>query len=413
MSGWFTLFTNARYVLNGELVEDHLVISDETGKILKREGYIGGEAVDLDDNIIAPGFLELHTNGANGFHFTHFEDEQSYASKVDGIARYYATQGVTGFWATLPTIKAEEFQQILPSLAPRDIPNSASLLGAHTEGPYLHPDKKGAHNSSLFQICDTSPSTIYGASNLSSSVKLVTVAPELPNSASLIKTLTGSGIKVSMGHSTASYSAGLAGLEAGATCLTHTLNAMPPFASRIPGLAGLISLPSTHNSPAPWYTIISDGEHLHPATVSLLHSTNPKRSILITDSIELASLPDGTYPGHAQIPFEQTKSGTRATIAGTDTLIGGCIPLQQGVRNLSAWSGCGIAEAVGTVTENVAAFMGIDGVEGRGVLKEGRRADLCVLNEAGVVLQTWVAGRKVWDREEAVGAREDDGEARG
>lgn len=216
-----------------------------------------------------------------------------------------------------------------------------------------------------------------------------------------------------MGHSTASYSDGLSGLKAGATCLTHTLNAMPALTSRSPGLAGLISLPSTHTPPSPYYTIIADGEHLHPATVSLLHRTNPQRSILITDSIELASLPDGTYPGHSQIPFEQTKSGTRATIAGTDTLIGGCIPLQESVRNLMEWSGCGIAEAVGTVTQNVAAFMGLDGMGGRGVLREGRRADLCVLNEAGEVLQTWVAGTKVWDKEEEVSRAEADGEMRG
>lgn len=77
------------------------------------------------------------------------------------------------------------------------------------------------------------------------------------------------------------------------------------------------------------------------------------------------------------------------------------------------WSGCGIAEAVGTVTENVAAFMGIDGEGGRGVLKEGRRADLTVLNEQCEVLQTWVAGHKVWDKEEDIRAHEDDSEARG
>lgn len=112
MSGWFTLFTNCRYVLDGQLLEDHLVISDETGLILKRDGYIGGEAIDLDDNIIAPGFLELHTNGANRFHFTHFEDEMSYSKKVDDIARYYVTQGVTGFWATIPTVQGAEFQKV-------------------------------------------------------------------------------------------------------------------------------------------------------------------------------------------------------------------------------------------------------------------------------------------------------------
>jgi N-acetylglucosamine-6-phosphate deacetylase len=295
---------------------------------------------------------------------------------------------------------------------PRDIPHSASLLGAHAEGPYIHPSKKGAHNESLFQACSTSPTSVYGA-NLSSSVKLITLAPELPDASNLIKTLTAQGIRVSMGHSTAIYSEGIAGLHAGATCLTHTLNAMQPLASRAPGLAGLISLPEKHTPAPPFYTIIADGEHLHPQTVSLLHRTAPRRSILITDSIELASLPDGTYPGHSQIPFEQTKKGTRATIAGTDTLIGGCIPLQESVRNLMEWSGCGIAEAVGTVTENVARFMGIDGVGGRGVLAEGRRADLCILNEEGEVLQTWISGHKVWDKEEEIRRREDDGEARG
>jgi N-acetylglucosamine-6-phosphate deacetylase len=283
----------------------------------------------------------------------------------------------------------------------------------HAEGPYLHPDKKGAHNASLFQTCSTDPHSIYGASNLQDAVKLVTLAPELPNSTSLIRTLTEQGIKVSMGHSTATYEDGLAGLSAKATCLTHTLNAMPALASRAPGLAGLISLPLNHNPPPPYYTLIADGQHLHPSTVSLLHRTNPKRSILVTDSIELASLPDGTYPGHSQISFEQTKAGNKATIAGTDTLIGGCIPLQQSVRNLMEWSGCGIAEAVATVTENVAGVMGIDGEGGRGVLKQGRRADLTVLSEDGDVLQTWVAGVKVWDKEDELRKREDDGDHRG
>jgi N-acetylglucosamine-6-phosphate deacetylase len=241
----------------------------------------------------------------------------------------------------------------------------------------------------------------------------VTLAPELASSPSLIKTLTARGIRVSLGHSTASYTDGLLGLKAGATCLTHTLNAMPALTSRAPGLAGLVSLPKAADPPPPYYTIIPDGEHLHPATVSLLHRTNPQRSILVTDSIELASLPDGTYPGHSQIPFEQTKTGTRATISGTDTLIGGCIPLQQGVRNLMEWSGCGIAEAVGSVTQNVAELMGVDGDGGRGVLKEGRRADLCVLNEGGEVLQTWIAGVKAWDKEEELERKEDNGETRG
>ncbi|OCL12137.1 carbohydrate esterase family 9 protein [Glonium stellatum] len=402
--GWFTLFTNCRYCLNGELVEDHLVISDDNGTILKRTGYIGGEVVDLEDGIIAPGFLELQTNGVNGFHFTHFENEQQYEKQLEVTAKYYVTQGVTGFWATVPTVAEDKFKKILPCLKPRDYTNSASLLGAHAEGPYLFPAKKGAHNASLFHTPSTAPSSIYGASNLST-IKLATIAPELPNSTTLIKQLTAAGTKVSLGHSNATYAQGLAALTAGATALTHTLNAMSSLNSREPGLAGLISLPSSSNPnitsststssttpPAPFYSLIADGQHLHPATVSLLHRASPRRSILISDSIELSGLPDGLYPGHAQIRSQQRKLGARATVEGTETLVGG---------------GCGVAEAVMSVTENVAALMGVDGVGGRGVLREGRRADLCVLSEEGEVLQTWVAGRKVWDKEEEVARREE------
>ena len=300
--------------------------------------------------------------------------------------------------------------QILPSLKPREFTNSASLLGAHAEGPYLFPAKKGAHNASLFHTPSTPPSSIYGASNLPT-IKLATIAPELPNSAALIKQLTATGTRVSLGHSSATYTQGLSALSAGATALTHTLNAMSGLQSREPGLAGLISLPpSTATAtapPAPFYSLIPDGQHLHPATLSLLHRAHPRRSILITDSIELAGLPDGVYAGHAQIAARQRKTGPRATIEGTDTLIGGCVSLQEGVRNLMQWSGCGIAEAVACVTENVAGLMGIDGPGGRGVLREGRRADLCVLSDEGEVLQTWVAGRKVWDREDELAKREE------
>jgi N-acetylglucosamine-6-phosphate deacetylase len=275
----------------------------------------------------------------------------------------------------------------------------SSLLGAHAEGPYLQPSKKGAHNSSLFQQASTSPESIYGQLNLPT-IKLVTLAPELPDSDKLIRDLTGKGIVVSMGHSAATYEEGMKGLEAGAKALTHVMNAMTPLHHRMPGLAGIISLPQAYpDSPShlesPYYSMIPDGCHVHPRTITLLHRANPSKSILITDSIELAGLEDGVYPGHAQIPFNQEKKGDYVTIEGTDTLIGSCISLQKCVRNLRGWSGCGIAEAVRCVTENVAGLMGL---EDRGMIEQGRRADFVVLDEGGYVTQTWIGGIKVWQK---------------
>ncbi|KAK0353328.1 hypothetical protein LTR59_001399 [Friedmanniomyces endolithicus] len=179
---------------------------------------------------------------------------------------------------------------------------------------------------------------------------------------------------------------------------------MPPLHHRDPGLAGLITLlptspdppnPNTTPLSPPYFSLIADGNHLHPSITTLLFRANPTHAILTTDSIELAGLPDGTYPGHSQIPFRQTKQGSRVVIEGTETLIGGCAGLDECVRNLVAWSGCGVAGAVRCVTENVVGLMGEEG-GGRGRLVVGGVADLVVLGFGGEVRGTWVGGVKVW-----------------
>jgi N-acetylglucosamine-6-phosphate deacetylase len=170
---------------------------------------------------------------------------------------------------------------------------------------------------------------------------------------------------------------------------------MAPLNHRTPGLAGLIGLPPNHKPPPPYYTILADGIHVHPSVASLLFRAAPTRAILISDSIELAGLPDGLYPPNEQIAHPQRKVGNRATIEETDTLIGSCVDVGQAVRNIMAWSGCGVAEAVRATTENVVDFMGL---EDRGKLEEGRQADFVVLDDDGNVQETWIAGVKVWEK---------------
>lgn len=173
----------------------------------------------------------------------------------------------------------------------------------------------------------------------------------------------------------------------GATALTHVFNAMTPFHHREPGLAGLMA------SGRCFYSVIPDRIHLHPATLAMAFRTDPAKCILITDSIELAGLPDGLHPGHGQIPQQQRKTGNRVTIEGTDTLIGSCCTLDECVRNMVDMTSCTLAEAVRCVTENVAAMMG---ESKRGMLEFGRRADFAILDSLGNVRETWIEGRKVW-----------------
>ena len=284
-----------------------------------------------------------------------------------------------------------KFFQVLPLLKPRAFPGGAYLLGAHCEGPWLNPAKKGAHNAQLMQSPDeTAIEEIYGNSGQLDSVKLVTLAPELKGSMDLISTFASHNIRVSLGHSAADFDTGLKAMTAGARALTHVFNAMSPLHHRTPGLAGLIA-----SSESPYFSLIADGIHLHPATLSLAFRSDPGKCILITDSIEMAGLPDGVYPGNAQIPHLQRKLGNKVTIDGTDTLIGSCCSLEECVRNLKQWNRCSLPEAVRCATENVANFMGITD---RGMIQEGRLADFNVLDEEGRILQTWIKGEKIYER---------------
>ena len=108
-----TVFTNCRVCEGGKLVHKTLVVSNDTGRIVDGDSSSGESAVDLGGAIVAPGLIELQTNGMRGFHFTHFEDEQSYAQKVDEIARYLPSTGCTSFYATIPTVSSDDFKKVV------------------------------------------------------------------------------------------------------------------------------------------------------------------------------------------------------------------------------------------------------------------------------------------------------------
>lgn len=106
-------FTNCRLCISGKLLTANLVFCTDHGEIdTVDENAWAGRRIDLQGKIVAPGYLELQTNGVNGFHFTHFENEEQYGRKLEETARYYATQGVTGFWVTIPTVAAEVYKKV-------------------------------------------------------------------------------------------------------------------------------------------------------------------------------------------------------------------------------------------------------------------------------------------------------------
>lgn len=109
-------FLNARLCRDGHLSEGaKLVIDTSTGRIVGEIDLQAGTTIDMKKAIIAPGFLELQTNGLRGFHFTHFHDEEGYVDSLNHIAKYLPRTGVTAFYPTIPTVSSDHFKKVRTS----------------------------------------------------------------------------------------------------------------------------------------------------------------------------------------------------------------------------------------------------------------------------------------------------------
>ena len=444
-------------------------INTEPGAVSPGARSYGSE-INLHNQILAPGFIDLQTNGMAGVHFTTLatgsksgaEPGEDDISRLEKCAKLLVTSGTTAFWATIPTVPQHRWREILPVLRPREftqaiesshdgvtamrsnVPVGAALLGAHCEGPYLHPEKKGAH-AAEFMLTPSDPEStaattttnaqqapfesLYHPTNLSSTIKMITIAPELPNAISMIASLHTKypHIRIAIGHTTATYAQATAAVTVGASMVTHAFNAMNGWTGREPGVVGLFLHNHDHSHEQEkgrkvFFSTIADGVHLHPLSLSLAirsgldsDGLGGGRCIGITDAIELAGLEDGVYKGNGQIVGRQVKEGNRVVKEGTGTLIGSCVLLDAVVREMvgsvpSSGDGGGGGEeeergrklvvAVKAVSQNVADLMG---EAQRGRLEIGRRADFAVLDWDGHsdkphVKETWVAGCKVFDR---------------
>ena len=225
-----------------------------------------------------------------------------------------------------------------PSGALRIAEDGAESLGAHCEGPFLNPTKNGIHKSEVLIEANSGFEDLescYGASNINETkdllngsirkplIKMITAAPEIGRMTSLIPEITSRGIVFSIGHSEASYEEASDAVKGGATMITHLFNAMRPLHHRNPGIFGVLGI--AESLPRPYFGIIADGIHLHPTSIKIAFSAHPDGFILVTDSMHLVGLADGTYEwtnGHNIV-----KRGSRLTLEGSDKIAGRYVPI--------------------------------------------------------------------------------------
>lgn len=349
-------------------------------------GPAGDAARDADAQIldargllVAPGLIDLQLNGAFGSDFT--DDPAA----IWRVARQLPRYGVTSFLPTIitsPVEKIAQAQQALLAGRPADF-RGAEPLGLHIEGPFINPHKKGAHNPAYLRpadpalIADWSPAT---------GIRLVTLAPELPGSPTVIRRLAAQGVVVSAGHSLATFAQAQAGFAAGTRYGTHLFNAMPPLLHREPGLAGALLA-----APGQVVGLIADGIHIHPGLIRIVWAAKRGAGLnLVTDAMAALGMAPGRYLLNdlAVIVSEQDARLADGTLAGS------VLSLDQAVRNLIAFTDCTLPEALATVTTTPADLLGIGHARGR--IAAGMIADLALLTPDLRVAMTIAAGEIAW-----------------
>lgn len=390
-----TQFINCRILRDHQLHREDLWVRE--GRILDPEklffdeqGY-ADERVDCEGSIMAPGFIDVQINGGYGIDFS--QASEDVCSGISLVAKKILEHGVTSFCPTLVTSPPDVYHKVLPQVKVHDGgKDGAGVLGFHLEGPFISTEKKGAHPEPFLRTFGTGGiqdlMEVYGSLD---NVAVVTLAPELSSSQSVVKELSQRGVTVSLGHSVANLSQAEEAVQHGASFITHLFNAMLPFHHRDPGIVGLLTSDQIPAGRTVYYGMIADGIHTNPAALRIAHRAHPAGLVLVTDAITAMGLPPGRHTLGQQVIEIQ---GLHAYVAGTKTLCGSIATMDMCVRHFRQASGCSVEEALEAASLHPAQLLGLS--HRKGNLDYGSDADLILLDDALNVRATFISGEEVW-----------------
>lgn len=343
---------------------------------------------------IVPGFIDTHVHGSDGV------DVLDAPDAVARVARTLPKYGVTAFCPTSVACPPDLLASFLGAVArarTRPTANAAHVIGAHLESNFISPDYAGAQPRGCLRLPPgQSPGgepEFTGAAILDviaahrEAVRIVTLAPELPGGLDLVRRLVAAGIRVSLGHSGATFDEAMVAIAAGARHATHLFNRMSPFSHRDPGLVGAVL-----TAPDVVCEVIGDGHHVHAAGVRLAVVAKGLDAIVaITDASAVAGLPAGAA---ARLGGAPIRAGEHTALLEDGTVAGSRTTMDAVFRWLVGGVGLAVTDAVRLTATTPAATLD---QRDRGRLVPGGAADCVVLDATFQVRQTWVAGRLVWN----------------
>jgi N-acetylglucosamine-6-phosphate deacetylase len=350
------------------VIEDGLIASIST----RKASEIPGEAKvqDFPGATLGPAFFDVHIHGAKGH-----DVMEATAEALDTIGGFLAQHGTASYLATTVTSPLDATLRSLNGLAKLisqpPVQGRAKAIGIHLEGPFLSHAKRGVQPPEHLLAPNVATfDKFFEAAE--GSIRLMTIAPELPGAVELVAHATARGVRVSLGHSNATAAETRAAIAAGAVSATHTFNAMRPLDHREPGILGTVL-----TDDALFAELICDGIHVAPEIVKLWWKAKGiSLGILVTDAMSAAGMPDGEYTLGG---FAVQVANGRATARGV--LAGSVLTLDCALTNFIAFTGAPLEEALRLLTVNPATMTGLGNLAGS--VAVGQRASFVAVDRTG------------------------------
>lgn len=336
------------------------------------------EVKDYTGKIIAPGYFDTHVHGYGG-HDIMDADKEGLLEISKGIVK----NGVTSFLATTLTDSTEKLSAACKNVGEyKNLCEGAKVQGIFLEGPFFTEKFKGAQNSAYMSAPDIDKLNKWNEVS-GGIVNKIAISPEYEDSCEFIQDAVKNNVYVALGHSDATYEEAKKAVDSGASIFVHTYNGMSPLHHRNPGMVGASLTTDTYNE------VICDGHHVHPAAVKvILNAKSTDKTVLVTDCMMAGGMPEGKYKlGEFDV---DVKDGTARLESGS--LAGSILNLYQGVKNVVSWGLTSKLEAVKMASLVPAKSVGLD--DEIGSIKEGKYADINILNDELDVLEVYIDGIK-------------------
>ena len=341
----------------------------------------GAQIIDAKGGYVSPGLVDVHIHGFMGMDASNGD-----LGELRAMSRKLARWGATSWLPTTMTLRWPMLEKCFDAIR-RAMSDSlseewrgAQVLGCHAEGPFINPAKKGAQDGDAIQRPDFDRLKPW-----TDVVRLMTVAPEVDDALPFIRRAAETGVTLSMGHTAATANQALAGFDAGITHATHTFNAMPPLNHREPGAVG-----AALSDDRVYCELIADTFHVSPLLYGLMARQKGDRLVLITDSIQVAHLPDGPHDQSGQTVIVD---GIRCRFPD-GTIAGSSLTMDRAVRNFRRHTGLPLWQVVNMASLYPARSVGAETFKGS--LEPGKDADILITDGDLNVLRTWVRGECVF-----------------